>query len=103
MYRVRFGKAVTILPNISLVLMTSTGDARTGPQAESPSPSREEYASLAPEEVDGLVAPIVLYPDALVAQILNRKETLLQAVQLGDGRPALIEDPPQAISGSSPL
>ena len=71
MYPGRLQEAVTVLTTISFLLMTSIGDARPVPQAESPSPSREEYAPLTPEELDGLVAPIALYPDALVAQILG--------------------------------
>jgi len=31
----------------------------------------EEYAPLTADELDGLVAPIALYPDALVAQVLG--------------------------------
>lgn len=95
MYGVRSGKAVTILTSISLVLMTSTGDARTGPQAESPSPSREEYAPLAPEEVDGLVAPIALYPDTLAAQILITRKLCSRQCSWGMvASLALIKDPP---------
>jgi hypothetical protein len=40
-------------------------------QATSAPVSEEEYAPLTPEELDGLVAPIALYPDSLVAQILG--------------------------------
>jgi hypothetical protein len=57
-----------------LVLTTVPVDARaqTNPQtASSPAPQGEEYAPLTPEELDGLVAPIALYPDALVAQVLG--------------------------------
>jgi Protein of unknown function (DUF3300) len=64
-------KTATVLTSIFLLLMTSIGNARTGRQAENPPPSREEYAPLTPEELDGVVAPIALYPDALVAQILG--------------------------------
>lgn len=38
------------------------------PQAISPAPERHQ--ELAPQELDQLVAPIALYPDALIAQIL---------------------------------
>jgi hypothetical protein len=64
-------KTATIFTSMSFVLMTSIAEARTGPQAANPSTSQEEYAPLTPEELDGLVAPIALYPDALVAQILG--------------------------------
>jgi Protein of unknown function (DUF3300) len=39
--------------------------------ASPPTAQGEEYAPLTPEELDGLVAPIALYPDALVAQVLG--------------------------------
>jgi hypothetical protein len=64
-------KPATVLTSIFLLLMTSIGEAGTGPQAENQPPSREEYAPITPEELDGLVSPIALYPDALVAQILG--------------------------------
>lgn len=51
--------------------MTSIGEAHAGPQGASPSGSQQEYAPLIPEELDGLEAPIALYPGALVAQILG--------------------------------
>jgi hypothetical protein len=71
MYTSLLHKAVTVFTSISLLLMTPTAEGRTGPQAANPTASQEEYAPLTPEELDGLVAPIALYPDALVAQILG--------------------------------
>ena len=62
-------KAVAVLMSFLLVLTTfpvgvSAQNARaTGTQ--------EEYGPLTSEELDGIVAPIALYPDALVAQILG--------------------------------
>jgi hypothetical protein len=45
---------------------------QTGGQATPPSPeSQPEYALLTADELDSLVAPIALYPDALVAQVLG--------------------------------
>jgi hypothetical protein len=41
--------------------------AWTTPSSE----NQNEYAPLIPEELDSLVAPIALYPDALVAQVLG--------------------------------
>jgi Protein of unknown function (DUF3300) len=64
-------KIGAVISSISLLLMTSIGKAHTGPQTTNPSGSQQEYAPLTPEELDGLVAPIALYPDALVAQILG--------------------------------
>ena len=63
-------KAVAVLMSFLLVLTTFPVDA--SPQnASQSSGQQEEYAPLGPEELDGLVAPIALYPDALVAQVLG--------------------------------
>ena len=64
-------KIGAVISSISLLLMTSIGKAHTGPQTTNRSGSQQEYAPLTPDELDGLVAPIALYPDALVAQILG--------------------------------
>jgi hypothetical protein len=64
-------KIVAVAMSILLLLMTSMGEARPGAQTANPSGSQQGYAPLTPEELDGLVAPIALYPDALVAQILG--------------------------------
>jgi hypothetical protein len=44
---------------------------QTGGQATSSPESQAEYALLTADELDSLVAPIALYPDALVAQVLG--------------------------------
>jgi uncharacterized membrane protein YgcG len=47
------------------------GMARTAAQSEAPPPaSAGAYAQLSTEQLDRVVAPIALYPDSLVAQIL---------------------------------
>jgi hypothetical protein len=50
---------------------SSQNPSQSGAQSTSPSAAPEEYAPLTSEELDGLVAPIALYPDALVAQVLG--------------------------------
>jgi len=40
-------------------------------QAPPPTPRGPEYATKTPEQLQQLVAPIALYPDSLVAQILS--------------------------------
>ena len=66
-------KSLAVLMSFFLVLMTIPVDAsaQTGAQTASPPAAPEEYAPLTAEELDGLVAPIALYPDALVAQVLG--------------------------------
>jgi hypothetical protein len=63
-------KAVGVLMSFLLVLTTFPVDASPQNVSQS-SGAQEEYAPLGPEELDGLVAPIALYPDALVAQVLG--------------------------------
>jgi hypothetical protein len=64
-------KAVRVLMSVLLILATMPADVGAGAQA-APSPGNQnEYAPLIPEELDSLVAPIALYPDSLVAQVLG--------------------------------
>jgi hypothetical protein len=70
-------KALAVLMSFLLVLMTIPVDtsAQSGALAGAGTATRaataDEYALLTPQELDGLVAPIALYPDALVAQVLG--------------------------------
>jgi len=56
---------------MSLLLVLTTIPSDAVGQTASSAGSPEEFATLSPEELDGLVAPIALYPDALVAQVLG--------------------------------
>jgi Protein of unknown function (DUF3300) len=73
----RMQKAVALLMSFLLVLTTipvgasAQNAAPSGTQNASPSGAQEEYGTLTADELDGIVAPIALYPDALVAQILG--------------------------------
>jgi len=51
-------------------LLISTCASAAGPQSSSPQPPAGSDANLTAAELDNLVAPIALYPDALVAQVL---------------------------------
>jgi uncharacterized membrane protein YgcG len=67
-------KAFSLILN--LVLATASSQALYGYQSQSPSPSADtgsptEPAPQTASELEALVAPIALYPDALVAQILS--------------------------------
>jgi uncharacterized protein DUF3300/DUF2950 family protein len=66
-------KALAVLMSFLLVLSAIPVDAsaQTGSQTATPRATKEEPAPLTPEELDGLVAPFALYPDALVAQVLG--------------------------------
>ena len=68
-----------------IVLATSWGGLRASPYQNSapqpPSPDRPQPARLTPEQLQELVAPIALYPDALVAQILAASAYPTQIVE----------------------
>lgn len=69
----------TIALAMSFLLSLATIPTGTSAQTSSPNGAQtasapaapEEYAPLTSDELDGLVAPIALYPDALVAQVLG--------------------------------
>ena len=67
-------KALAVLMSFLLVFTAIPVDAtaQTNQQsATAPAAQPDEYALLTADELDGLVAPIALYPDALVAQVLG--------------------------------
>ncbi len=65
----RIQKAIAVLMSFLLVLMTFP--VGMSAQNTSSTGTTEEYGTLSAEELEGIVAPIALYPDALVAQILG--------------------------------
>jgi hypothetical protein len=60
------------------------GDVISASQSQAPASasSQEEAASLSPDQLDSLVAPIALYPDPLLAQVLAASTYPLELVQL---------------------
>jgi len=68
MYLYKIQKALAVL--MSFLLVVATIPHAVGQTPPPPVPA-EQAAPLAPDDLDGLVAPIALYPDALVAQVLG--------------------------------
>src|SRR4030095_6829273 len=72
---ITIGRGLALVVLAAIVLAASQGRAlavqvgRDAPQAQD-APTAVQSAPLTPEAVQQLVAPIALYPDALVAQIL---------------------------------
>jgi hypothetical protein len=74
-------KVLAIFMSVLLALMTIPVGANAQSSSQTPSQNAaqtsstqaapEEYAPLTADELDALVAPIALYPDALVAQVLG--------------------------------
>jgi uncharacterized membrane protein YgcG len=70
---------------MSLVRLQARPDAPDGKGAQGPPPAphmeQPQFARLSPEQLRQLVAPIALYPDALVAQILAASAYPTQIVE----------------------
>ena len=62
-------------------LPAATYPASPAPQNQPPAPDQPESAHLTPEQLQELVAPIALYPDALLAQILAASAYPTQIVE----------------------
>jgi len=67
--------AIGLLPNDTLAYMQSP------PSAQAPS-SQDQETKISGEQLDSLVAPIALYPDPLLAQVLAASTYPLELVQL---------------------
>ena len=70
------------LTSLLCVALLIPGDITLMAQNASPAPPADAPASLPPEELDSLVAPIALYPDQLLAQVLAASTYPLEVVQL---------------------
>jgi len=61
----------------------ATAPAKAAPaQAQSQTPAQNQAAKIPPDQLDSLVAPIALYPDPLLAQVLAASTYPLEIVQL---------------------
>ncbi len=70
------------LTSLLCVALLIPGDITLMAQNASPAPAADAPAPLPPEELDSLVAPIALYPDPLLAQVLAASTYPLELVQL---------------------
>jgi len=86
--RPRLGKQILVsLLSLALLFATSpqglsaSQDTQAPPPGQAPSDQAPTYAQQTPEQLQQLVAPIALYPDSLVAQILAASTFPEQVVQ----------------------
>ena len=84
---------------LSAVFFAATVEGQSPPPEAPPPPEQDARERLSPEELDRLLAPIALYPDALIALILPAStvpsDLVLAARYLGaKGDPAQIADQP---------
>src|SRR6478736_2050865 len=73
-----------VILSSGMMLVVGLGNTASFGQSSEPIYSTTQYASTqrkTPEEVQSLVAPIALYPDALVAQILAASTSPTEIVQ----------------------
>ena len=67
----------------TVVLLPGDALAYSYPQSSAPAPSQPAQAvKIPPEQLDSLVAPIALYPDPLLAQVLAASTYPLEIIQL---------------------
>src|SRR5271154_5904927 len=63
--------SLATIPGETSAQSSAPNSAQSGAQKGTGPAAPEEYAPLTADELDALVAPIALYPDALVAQVLG--------------------------------
>ena len=63
-------RTLAMVLSCALILVTSGCASVAAPDAQTTAPSVSQPAQMTPEQLQQLVAPIALYPDELVAQIL---------------------------------
>jgi len=74
-------KAVAVLCVLVLPLSVSFGQVPAGPPQSSPLP-QQVAPLLSPEQLDDLVAPVALYPDPLLGQVLAASTYPLEIVEV---------------------
>jgi hypothetical protein len=81
-----FGAVVRRLGVVICALLLVPGDALGNvalPQTtQTPAPPADQAAKIPPDQLDSLVAPIALYPDPMLAQVLAAATYPLEIVQL---------------------
>lgn len=81
----RCGKTLMALAlmatSVAATAQTTTTPAATAPQAQPASPPAPTAELLKPEQLEALVAPIALYPDELLANVLAASTYPLEVVQ----------------------
>jgi Protein of unknown function (DUF3300) len=73
---VRCGKVL-----LAFVMMVATPIGTVAQQTATPPPQQPDQVILKPEQLEALVAPIALYPDELLANVLAASTYPLEVVQ----------------------
>src|SRR5216117_1312722 len=80
----RWGKtliALALMMAMPVAVSAQTADKPPAPQAQPASPATPAADLLKPEQLEALVAPIALYPDELLANVLAASTYPLEVVQ----------------------
>jgi len=82
----RTRRCARVLLAVACVVAIAPGDSRASlvfvPQASPQADSNQESSRIPPDHLDSLVAPIALYPDPLLAQVLAASTYPLELMQL---------------------
>src|SRR5271169_1365870 len=81
-FRIRMIRAVRELTAFICIVALVPGSAVAAGTQQSAAPTEQAAAKLPPEQLDSLVAPIALYPDPLLSQVLVASTYPLEVVQL---------------------
>src|SRR5271169_422826 len=81
-FRIRMIRAVRELTAFICIVALVPGSAVAVQTQQSAAPTEQAAAKLPPEQLDSLVAPIALYPDPLLSQVLVASTYPLEVVQL---------------------
>src|SRR5690349_866959 len=73
--------ALLMVTTVAATAQTTTTPAAPNPQAQTASPPGPTAELLRPEQLEALVAPIALYPDELLANVLAASTYPLEVVQ----------------------
>jgi hypothetical protein len=77
----QFARELTAILCIAAAVQGGTAFA-TGPVPQASSGATEQAAKIPPDQIDSLVAPIALYPDPMLSQVLMASTYPLEIVQL---------------------
>jgi hypothetical protein len=80
MNREMTAKGLVVLLALSLAVPSGT----TAQQAQQPAQAKSGKAAFTPPQLDELTAPIALYPDALLAQMLTCSQSYFQVKELSE-------------------
>lgn len=77
-----FHRFTCLLLALSVAAITCPTNTDAHPGSQSPAPVQQSAPKIPPDQLDSLVAPIALYPDPLLSQVLVASTYPLEIIQL---------------------